>query len=120
MAPPIPDGLDLVHSIDVVIANAASLSGAVNLKGLALCGFIMPAAWTAAGVAFNVSIDGTNYNYLCWGGSEVAETVDVDQHVSVDPVKFLSAKYVKVLSGTSAVPVAQDAERTIKLLCRPV
>jgi len=120
MAPPIPDGLDVVHSIDVVIANAASLSGAANLKGLALCGFIMPNGWTAAGLSFNVSIDGTNYNYLYWGGSEVAETVDVDQHVSVDPVKFLSAKHVKVLSGTVAVPVNQGAERTIKLLCRPV
>jgi len=118
--PTIPEGLDVVHSIDVVIANAASLSGAADLKGLALCGFIMPDAWDAAGLSFNVSIDGTNYNYLYWDGSEVNETVDVDQHVSLDPVKFLSAKHVKVLSGTSAVPVAQGAERTITLMCRPI
>jgi len=117
---PIPDGLDVMHSVDVEIAQDASLSDAGELKGLALCGFIMPAEWTAAGLAFGVSIDGVNYNYLYWGGSAEEETVAADYHVAVDPTKFLSAKYIKVLSGTVAIPVNQDAARTVKLLCRPI
>ena len=117
---PIPDGLDVMHSVDVEIAQDASLSDAGELKGLALCGFVMPDTWTAAGLAFAVSIDGTNYYYLYWGGSAVEETVAADYHVAVDPVKFLSAKFIKVLSGTVAVPVNQVAARTVTLLCRPV
>jgi len=116
----IPDGLDVVHSVDVVIAEDASLSAAAALKGLALVGVIIPGVWTAAGIAFNVSSDGTNYNNLYWGGSAVEEAVLADEHHAMDPVKFLSAKFIKILSGTVAAPVVQVAERTITLVCRPI
>ena len=120
MSSKIPDGLDVLHNIDVVILNTESLSGAAALKGLALVGVIIPGVWTAAGIAFNVSIDGTNYNNLYWGGSAVEEAVDADEHHAVDPAKFLSAKFIKILSGTVAAPVVQGGDRTITLVCRPI
>jgi hypothetical protein len=38
-----------VHTLTATIANAASLSDAVELHGALVVGLVMPAAWTAAG-----------------------------------------------------------------------
>ena len=44
-----------------VIANGASLSSAVALGAKNLIAIVFPAAWTAASVTFQASVDGTTF-----------------------------------------------------------
>jgi hypothetical protein len=47
-----------INPIQVTIANGQALSGPVALGEFVLTGIAMPAAWTAAGLSFQVSVDG--------------------------------------------------------------
>ena len=104
---------------DVVIANGESLSTALDLDGGVLEGFIMPAAWTAATVSFEGSMDDTTY-YECGDGTaEVSLVADTGWIIAI-PMGSINGlgRYVKVRSGTSVIPVNQAAARTITLLVR--
>jgi hypothetical protein len=104
-----------------VIANGASLSGSVYLGSLTLLSIIMPAAWTAASLTFQVSNDGTNWNNLYdTANTEVAYTVAAGNALAVEPDKFAGWRFLKVRSGTTAAAVAQAAERTFTLRKGPV
>ena len=50
-----------LETISVTIANGTSLSAAVNLGSGKLRGIALPAAWTAAVLSFQVSLDGTTF-----------------------------------------------------------
>ena len=104
---------------DVVIANGESLSTALDLDGGVLEGFIMPAAWTAATVSFEGSMDDTTY-YECGDGTaEVSLVADAGWLISIGAGTIHGlGRYVKVRSGTSVLPVNQGAARTITLLVR--
>lgn len=104
----------------VTIANGASLSGAAALNNQRLVAIIMPAAWTAAGLTFQASDDGTNWFNLHDGaGTEVSLTVAASRYVRLAPLDWSRIRYLKVRSGTSGAPVNQGADRIVTLLTRP-
>ena len=103
------------------IANGQSLSAAIDLKGRPLIGIVIPAAWTAAKRTFQVSLDGTTYNNLYnLQGDELTSEASTNRFIAMTQFEFLPVRYVKVRSGTSAVPVNQGAARTIILATRDV
>lgn len=102
---------------DATIAASASLSDAVDMQGRDVVGFEMPAAWTTANLTFQVSLDNTTFNDLYDdAGNEETVTAAASRFISVDPVMFRGALYLKVRSGTTGVPVNQAAERVIKVV----
>ena len=98
------------------IGNGASLSDAVRLSGSTPTEIVMPGAWTAAGITFQISHDGTTYQDMYRSGAEVAVTVDAAQNVRLDPGDFIGINYIKLRSGTSGTPVNQGAARTINVM----
>jgi hypothetical protein len=106
------------------IANAASVSGSITRQldtGQALAGFVMPAAWTAASITFEVSIDGgTNWRQLYYAGGvyTIAAAGGAAASLAASLVRevFEGWPLVRFRSGTTAVPVAQAAERIITLV----
>lgn len=101
----------------VTIANGASLSGVADLTGFMLAGIQMPAAWTAASLTFQVSIDGTTYTDMyATDGTEVTVTgAAASRFLAFVPSDFAGARYLKVRSGTTGSPVNQGAARTLIL-----
>lgn len=117
-----PDSEMTVKAPDAIIANGASLSNAIKKSHYRRVLLFMPDAWTAADITFAVcdTPDGT-FNKLVYGTdeSEVTIKASADEVIALDG-KLLDAleacPYIKIRSGTAAVPVAQGAERTIKVV----
>jgi len=105
--------------VTATIPNGTALSNAVKLGGATLLGIEMSAAWTAAGLTFQNSIDGTNFFDLYDGaGAEVSLTVVAAHYVFLPPANWSGIVYLKVRSGTGGTPVNQGAERVLKLVCK--
>ena len=104
------------------IANGTSLSGSVNLGGLRLFGIVMPAAWTAASVTFQMSVDGgaTWSNMFDANGNELCVTVAASRFIALDPVNFAATAMIKARSGTAATPVNQGQDSVVTLVLRSV
>ena len=108
----------------VVIPNAADgLSPAYEFGGGAkYMGLIMSAAWTAAGLSFQVgnTLAGTFYDLYTEAGAEVAIAAGptAARTTSLDALlPYLSQfKFVKVRSGVTALPVQQAAPRTLTFI----
>lgn len=119
---PFPSG-----NTTATIADGAALSGAVDLRGTTLLGVMTPAAWTAAAITFDVSIDGTTYAPLYDStGAEVtipsaSIATAAGRAFALDPVWGVAWNYLKVRSGTAAAPVNQSgAARVLTLVTRPL
>lgn len=104
------------------IANGASLSGAVALTaysqngGLHPTAIVMPAAWTAAAITLQGSIDGcqTFQNIFLQAGTEYTVTSPAaSEYMVLNPNDLVGINCLKVRSGTSASPVNQGAARAI-------
>ena len=103
----------------LIIPNGGSLSPAFDLRGFEPQAIIMPAAWTAAGLSFEVSDDGENFADLYNTSGEYTVAVDVDRAIALPNPNELSAfKHIKVRSGTTGTPVAQAADRLIKIIAK--
>jgi hypothetical protein len=120
-------GRDVQQSADTVsqtatIANGASLSDAVAMnEGHYPIAIIMPAAWTAASLTFQASVDGSTYNNLYdTSNTEVSVSTAASRAIRLDPADWAWVSYLKVRSGTGGVPVNQGAERLITIVSRPV
>lgn len=102
------------------IANGASLSGAVYVGEGKLVGITMPAAWTTAGLTFQVSSDGTTFtNAYDAAGAEVTASAAASTAISLDSLLGLEGGlWIKVRSGTNGSPVNQGAARTLLLQVR--
>lgn len=123
-----------VATINATIANGASLSDAVKIgdsevndgsrapADFRLFGIVMPSAWTAASLTFQVSADGTTYQDLYFNGSAVEIAIAggavASGSLTIDPAIFSCWPYVKVRSGKSGTPVNQAAARTVQLVLR--
>jgi hypothetical protein len=84
-----------------------------------LCGVMLPAAWTAAVITFQVSLDNTTFVDLHDRNGEVSfPTAGASRGLQCDPAQFAGWRYLKIRSGTSATPVAQGADRILGLLTR--
>ncbi len=109
------------RTVLATIASGASLSGAVAFGDGVLAGILMPAAWTAAALTFEGSVDGATFKPLHDDvGTEIQFTVDADRIVIVAPYDFSALRFLKVRSGTSAAAVNQAAERVLTLLVRQI
>lgn len=110
----------MITSVSVTIFSGQSLSSTVKLNGAALLGIEMPAAWTAANLTFQHSIDGTNFfDMYTPANVEVQVVVSTTQrNVALPTATWQSIIYLKVRSGTSGTPVNQAADRVLKLVCK--
>ena len=104
----------------VTIAATEAVSNAVNIGEKLLCGVQMPAAWTAADLTFEVSLDGVTWKSLTsTSGAEITvASPAAGALIALDPSDYLLAQLVRVRSGTAETPVAQAAERQITLVAR--
>lgn len=107
------------QSTTTTIASGASLSSAIALGNRVPAAIIMPGTWTAAGLAFRASIDGTNFYTVKTFGSRWIETVAADDWVTLSPADSWGWRYVKFESvDSSGTAVNQAAARTITLVYR--
>jgi hypothetical protein len=110
-----------IDYIPVLIANGTAISAATPLGAKTLVGLSMPAAWTAAGLSFQVSPDGgTTWQELVdTTGAAISFTVAAATFMQVTPSSWRGVNMIKVRSGTSGSPVNQGADRTLTLAVRP-
>lgn len=104
-----------------VIALNASLSSAVEING-DLAALIVPAAWTAAAVTFQGSVDGETFFDIYDAATErtIASGALVANHMlAVKKEDWAAFTHIKIRSGTAAAPVVQLAERTIRVVVAP-
>lgn len=112
----------------VTIANGASLSAALDVRELTRLGYSlhrvnMPAAWTAAGLSFEISLDNATFRALFDEAIEVfAAAAAANRAISLRNsfASFFSIQYLKVRSGTAAAPVPQGGDRTLELVFAPL
>lgn len=103
------------------IANGASVSGTIDLKGRPLVGIFMPSAWTTATITFQISRDGTTwYDLYNSFGDELVAQAAASRFIAFSPNELLAARYMRLRSGTSASAVNQGAARTLYLMTREV
>ena len=106
----------------VTIAAGQSLSPEIDLGQWTLVGIWMPAAWIAAGLSFQTSLDGgvTWLEHYNSAGTETTFTVAAGQFIAVDPTLWRGVNALKIRSGTAASPVVQTGGATLNLVARTV
>jgi hypothetical protein len=99
------------------------MSQAVNCDGNQVTRSILPDDWTPAPVTFQLSPDGVNWHnlYHTTGGSfglyeVIVPSVTPGASVLLPPAMGTSISWVRLRSGTHAVPVPQAADRTFGLV----
>lgn len=109
------------------IEAGESLSGAIDMSAFSinkdnfrLFNIVMPAAWTAANLTFQFSIDDgvTFVDMYDADGNEVTAAADSGRGIVILPEAFSAISHLKIRSGTSASEVIQVEERIIKLVLR--
>jgi len=108
-----------VLTLDTIAGVAQDYSAAPQKTGMRLGGLIMPSAWTAANLTFQVSADGVSFVDLHDKyDNEVVVTVTANNGYLLDLADWITLPYLKIRSGTSAAPVNQVANRSLILLLR--
>lgn len=107
-----------LERVTATISSGGSLSAAVPLGAATLVGISMPASWDSAGLTFQVSADGTNFQDMQTSSAELSMTAAAGKYIAVDPTLWRGVNLLKVRSGTSGSPVNQTADRTITLVLR--
>lgn len=102
------------------IADAASLSAAVDLGKASLVGIVTPSGWTTAAITFQASFDGvTWFNLYNAAGIEVSvASIAASLWVALDPADFAGVPSLKVRSGTAGTPVNQSGGDAVTLVMR--
>ena len=115
-APATPTSAPTVTASTATIANGASLSDAVAVAaGKVVYGVIIPAAWTAAQISYDVSADGVTYTSLRDpAGNEHVNAVTVSTFIPFPTVVGIT--HIKIRSGISGTVVAQGAQRLLTVL----
>ncbi len=108
------------EAVPSFIASGASLTDTINLAGLRLFAIAISDEWTSADLTFQTSLDAgeTWINLYDQNGVEIVAVAKGGTYVSLDPVQFAPLQYLRVRSGTSAAPVAQTADCSLKLILR--
>lgn len=106
----------LSEAESVAIASGQSLSASINLGGRIPTGVYMPAAWTAAGLSFQASQDGSAWYDIHGSGGEVTTSASAGIYVGLNTEAFYGVNFLKVRSGTSGSPVVQGADRALSLM----
>lgn len=113
--------------INATIASGTSASAEVNVGAKRIVGIIMPAAWDAAGIAFQALVAEPSAlpkvpvygNVVDQGHTAVAITTPgAGEYVAIaDTQALIALGRIKVISGTNALPVNQTAQRVVGLVC---
>lgn len=102
------------------ILSGASISTTLPLQMRQVVGIQMPAAWTAAGLSFTASADGSTFSTLVDPyGVEIVLTVAASQFILIPPDSLGGMVALRLRSGTSAAAVNQGADRAITVVARP-
>jgi hypothetical protein len=111
----------IVPPFAVTIASGQSLSPEIDIGEWTLVGIWMPAAWTAASLTFQVSLDGGTTWLEHWSiATETTYVAAASTYIAVDPLLWRGISAIKARSGTSASPVTQSASATLNLIARTV
>lgn len=106
-----------VKTATATIANGQSLSDAVALGTGFPAALQLPAAWTAAALTFQGSVDGgATYGNIYDDGVErtiASASVVADRILSLDQRDWHGLTHIKIRSGTAAAAVNQGASRAI-------
>lgn len=107
------------------IAANTYLTAAIDLEGEILTAVQIPAAWTAAGLTFQASHDGTTFGDVHDDdGTEVTLTsaaIVISRFVVLKEATkqlFAGVRHIKIRSGPAASPVTQSELRTLQLITR--
>lgn len=105
----------------VTIASGTSVSSSVDLGDMVLVGVVTPAAWTAAAITFEASLDGTNWRPMRNQTAEVSiATAQIStteaRYISVDTNIFRGVRFIRLRSGVSGTLVNQGAARELILV----
>jgi hypothetical protein len=105
----------------VTIASGTSLSPAVFLGAKVLTAIQMPAAWDAAPISFQVSLDGgVTYQPLYDGAGSIVQIPSpaASHNETVNPADLASGIFLKLQSGVPGTLVNQTADRVLTLFSR--
>ncbi len=114
-----------IDYITATIASGTALSAEVDIGSKSLVGIFVPAAWTTAGISFQVSVDGG----VTWGelNDQTPAAIVVGSitggtavYIGIDPTRLRGPVALKVRSGTSATPVNQGSTVNLTLVTRLV
>lgn len=105
-----------------IAAGATGLSEEVDLEGYALMAIQMPDAWEAAVLTFlgATATGGTFQSVYDDQGNEVTVQAAASRCIGVDVAAgaLAAIRFLKIRSGTAAVPVDQTVSRTITLVLK--
>lgn len=97
----------------LTIANAATTSDAIDARGYAMFGLVMPAAFTGASITFEVSDDNSTFQAL-YDQSNVQVSLTVAASRSYDlPVELATWPYWRVVSAS-----AEAAQRALLIVAK--
>lgn len=111
------------EALPVTLTAGSTLSGSINLGGLRFFGIVMPVDWTPANLTFQTSPDAgaTWFDMLDQNGNELLVASAPGTYIALNtPFQFASMPYLKIRSGTSALPVAQASDRVLQLFLRSI
>jgi hypothetical protein len=107
--------MEALASVTIPINTAVSTP--IYIGQRSIVGIGMSAAWTAAALTFQASLDNTTWQDVYIGGSEYNETVVANTWV-IPTATYLQAPYIRLRSGVTVTPVNQAAERTLTIMLR--
>lgn len=103
-------------SATVTILSGATVSNAVDLGEMCLCGIQTPAALTSITFTFQGSSDNVTFCPITsQDGTAITAVVAASKLLMLAPSNFAGVRYLKVVAGS-----AEGADRTIILLVRAV
>ena len=106
-----------VKKISVAIANGASVSSAVDIRGFTSGVIIIPSAITASLLRFQVSSDGTTFTDVDVSGTVIAKTLAASAHITI-PTEVFGALYMKVATYITTTPTVQAAARVLTFVLK--
>jgi len=114
--------------VTATIPNGTALSQEINLQDgvndhrtLSITGVVMPSAWTAAGIGFQLALSSGGIFQAAYDSDDALLEIAVAQASRtylVNPVATVGMPYLKVWSQTGGTSVNQGAERDIILILR--
>ena len=108
---------------DFTIPANQAVSDMLPLFRRAIIGIEMPSAWTAASLTCQVCDTGDAadlQNVFNTDDEEYSRAVAANQYHMVNPADFPAVQFLRLRSGTGAVPVNQAAQRVIRVWFRNV
>lgn len=103
--------------LEATIANAATTSDEIDLKGTTICGLHIPAAFTGTTIKISAAAENdSTFRTVMSAGADYSLTVAAGKYVPIENLAIVSGlRRIKLISGSS-----EAAERKIIIATRPV